>query len=141
MDEFTQLKEKVAHLEKIINEFYRPDRYLFPRMVEIPTQQQLKVGIGTISQKEAEYLAIDPVVSGQFLQFGYGTNWDTMTFNADQPMPFNVGSYTFEINDGYVNLENQGGDPSSGVTGNLAVVGGKLKIYNGSAWVVVGTQS
>jgi len=41
----------------------------------------------------------------------------------------------------YLRLPNGSGDPAATVTGALAVVGGKLKIYNGSAWVVVGTQS
>ena len=43
-------------------------------------------------------------------------------------------NFTFE-------LPNGSGDPSSTTTGALAVVSGKLKIYNGSAWVVVGTQT
>jgi hypothetical protein len=36
---------------------------------------------------------------------------------------------------------NNTADPAFTVEGAVAVVGGKLKIYTGGAWVVVGTQS
>lgn len=38
-------------------------------------------------------------------------------------------------------LPNLSANPSTGTEGALAVVGGKLKIYHSSAWVVVGTQT
>lgn len=40
-----------------------------------------------------------------------------------------------------INLENRGSDPTHLVTGDMWVKGGKLYIYNGSASVVVGTQT
>lgn len=38
-------------------------------------------------------------------------------------------------------LQNQTSDPEIKVTGALAVVNGELKIWDGSAWTVVGTQT
>ena len=54
------------------------------------------------------------------------------------------GSVKFETNKGndfFVKFPNGGGDPSSTSTGALAVVSGVLKIYDGAAWTVVGTQT
>lgn len=38
-------------------------------------------------------------------------------------------------------MPNLSADPATATTGELAVVSGVLKIYNGSAWTVVGTQT
>jgi len=38
-------------------------------------------------------------------------------------------------------LQNLTADPTVKITGALAVVGGKLKIWDGSAWTIVGTQT
>ena len=42
---------------------------------------------------------------------------------------------------GYMILPNLSADPTDKPAGGLAVVGGKLKVCTGSAWVIVGTQS
>lgn len=38
-------------------------------------------------------------------------------------------------------IQNGTADPLSKIKGTLAVIDGKLKIYDGSAWTVVGTQT
>jgi hypothetical protein len=38
-------------------------------------------------------------------------------------------------------LPNLSADPATATAGELAVVGGKLKIYDGAAWTTVGTQT
>lgn len=55
--------------------------------------------------------------------------------------PTKAGLFTNVGNNFTFRLPNGSGDPSSTSTGALAVVNGKLKIYDGAAWVVVGTQT
>lgn len=55
--------------------------------------------------------------------------------------PGRAGIFTDKGNDFTFRLPNGSGDPSGSTTGMMAVVSGKLKIYNGSAWVVVGDQT
>lgn len=54
--------------------------------------------------------------------------------------PGRVGIFTNKGNDFFFRLPNGSADPSVTHTGAMAVVNGVLKIYNGSAWVNVGSQ-
>lgn len=42
---------------------------------------------------------------------------------------------------GIIHMQSFTSNPSKGKEGDLAVVGGKLKIYTSGAWTVVGTQT